>query len=389
MPTYTVNQYYLGNFTDLDPIEATDLDNANSLNENLSATNLGGGTNFGAGATFGNTELQMTSITQNDIVREGATNRLEENDYENLSNSSFQLDPDSFTYDLGGGPITSEIDNFFVWNATVLLGNGTTTNIVLSMVQLENGAIFTQTTSALDNLNIQSITFTTPFTNPSDYYGFSPNRSIDNGNIVCFAQGTRILTDKGEVAIEDISVGDMVQTMDHGLQPVRWIGSRRLDRIDLTANPKLRPIRIAAGCLDGELPRRDLVVSPQHRILIKSKIAQRMFGATEVLGAAKQFLRLDGFDIVQDAEEVTYFHMLFDQHEIVFSEGAPTESLFTGPVALQGVGAAARREILEIMPDIAEAGRNLEGARKLLSGRTARTLASRHLQSKKHLLADA
>ncbi|AUH66288.1 hemolysin [Paracoccus zhejiangensis] len=223
----------------------------------------------------------------------------------------------------------------------------------------------------------------------SDYYGTTHSRTIDAVDIVCFAAGTQILTERGEVAIEDITIGDMVQTLDHGLQQVRWIGCKRLDSIDLAANPKLKPIRIAAGCLGGALPYRDLLVSPQHRILVRSKIAQRMFGTQEVLGAAKQFLRLEGFDIVQDAEEVTYHHMLFDQHEIIFAEGAPSESLFTGPVALDSVAAEARDEILAIMPGIAEAGREIEGARMLLSGRPARKLASRHLQNRKLLLADA
>ena len=391
MPTYTTNQYYLGNFTTLDPLESSDADVNNAQNENTTATNTGGGTSFGPSSVFDNTELSLVSVQQNDTVREGATGRLEEDDYQPITTPwYYQVDPDTLTYDVGGGPVTSALDSLFSYNVTVVLGDGTSVTMDLFMIQTVNGDIFTYANTELDNLTVQSITLNYPSTgNYSDYYGAGVNASVDNGGVVCLAAGTLILTDRGEVAIEKLTAGDMIKTMDHGFQPVRWIGSRHLDRIDLAANPKLLPIRIAAGCLGENLPHRDLLVSPQHRILVRSKIAQRMFGTQEVLGAAKQFLRLDGFDIVQNAGEVTYYHLLFDQHEIIFAEGAPTESLFTGPVALESVGAEARDEILAIMPEIAEAGREIEGARMLLPGGLARRLASRHRQNRKLLLSDA
>ncbi len=387
MPTYTVNQFYLGQFAEMDTVEATNLLNANSTIENLAVANLGGGPNWAIGSVFGGDALQMTTIIQNDIVRDGVAWRLEEDDYANLGLPVFQRDADSYTYDIGAGPVTSAIDSVSAWNVEILLGDGTTVTKSISIVQLQNGAIFTNPADAFNGLRIQSFKIVSHTS--SDYYGTPNNRTITDAEIVCFAAGTQILTERGEMAIEDIAIGDMVQTLDHGLQPVRWIGCRRMDSIDLAANPKLKPIRIAAGCLGGALPHRDLLVSPQHRILVRSKIAQRMFGTQEVLGAAKQFLRLEGFDIVQDVAAVTYYHMLFDQHEIIFAEGAPSESLFTGPVALDSVGAEARDEILAIMPGIAEAGREIEGARMLLSGRPARKLASRHLQNRRLLLADA
>ncbi|WP_353143118.1 Hint domain-containing protein, partial [Paracoccus sp. (in: a-proteobacteria)] len=89
---------------------------------------------------------------------------------------------------------------------------------------------------------------------------------------MCFIAGTLILTADGEVPIEQIGVGDLVQTRDNGLQPVRWIGSQKLGAAELAAMPKLQPIRVKAGALGPDAPRQDLLVSPQHRVLVRSKI---------------------------------------------------------------------------------------------------------------------
>ena len=155
--------------------------------------------------------------------------------------------------------------------------------------------------------------------------------------IVCFARGTLIKTRDGERPIEALAVGDAVMTMDAGYQPIRWIGARRLSRAELAANPRLTPIRIRAGALGRNLPERDLVVSPQHRILVRSPVALRLFDSAEVLIPANKLLTLPGIDIAWDADGVEYFHFLFDDHQIVWSNGAPTESLFTGPEALKSV----------------------------------------------------
>jgi len=209
----------------------------------------------------------------------------------------------------------------------------------------------------------------------------------ENTAVVCFAAGTLILTDRGEVAVDEIAVGDLVCTRDNGLQPVRWIGSRKLGAAELTAAPKLRPIRIRAGALGNNIPERDLVVSPQHRVLIRSKIAQKMFGANEVLAAAKQLVLLDGIDVDEDIQEVKYFHMLFTQHEIVWSNGAETESLYTGPEALKAVGEAAVEELFSLLPELADPDFVPYPARQLLSGRKARKLGQRHLQNNRPLVA--
>ena len=217
--------------------------------------------------------------------------------------------------------------------------------------------------------------------------GVNPD-DLDRGKlyelgIPCFARGTLIATNRGELPVEQLGVDDLVVTRDHGLRPVRWIGSRVLDSVDLAAAPRLRPIRIRAGALGHGLPRLDLLLSPQHRVLVRSNIAQRMFGCAEVLVAAKQLLAIDGFDQV-DTSEVEYFHILFDQHEIVQSNGAETESLYTGAQALEAVGTAARDEILTLFPELRDTP--AEAARPLIPGARARQLAERHVRNRKDLV---
>ncbi|MFD1795833.1 Hint domain-containing protein [Paracoccus aurantiacus] len=210
----------------------------------------------------------------------------------------------------------------------------------------------------------------------------SPNQAI------CFTLGTLIETEHGALPIENLKHGARVRVRDNGFQPIRWIGRRRLDAVDLARSPKLRPILIRAGSLGAGTPTRDLTVSPQHRILVRSKIAQRMFGAAEVLVAAKQLCSMNGIDVVEDASEVTYFHILFDRHEIVFANGAEAESLFTGPEAINSVGKSARQEIFTIFPQLRwdEAGQ--EPARPVVTGRRARDLAARHMKNRRSLIVN-
>ncbi|MEM0922296.1 MAG: Hint domain-containing protein, partial [Pseudomonadota bacterium] len=161
--------------------------------------------------------------------------------------------------------------------------------------------------------------------------------------IVCFTRGTMIATPRGEVAIEDLSVGDKVLTRDNGALPVRWIGSRRLPAV---AN--LAPIMIKAGAMGND---RDLKVSPQHRMLICDWRADLMFGEPEVLVAAKDLIN---GDTVYRAEggEVEYWHILFDSHQIVTANGAPSESFHPGEQALTIMDDASRDELLAIFPEL-------------------------------------
>lgn len=201
---------------------------------------------------------------------------------------------------------------------------------------------------------------------------------IPVGDVICFAAGTMIETDRGPRAVESLEVGDLVLTRDHGLQAVRWLGCAPVSRAALDAAPHLRPIRIRAGALGAGKPAADLVVSPQHRILVSSKIAARMFGTAEVLVAAKQLSGLDGIGIDADLPSVDYYHILLDHHEIVFANGAEAETLLTGPEALKTLSPASRAEIEMLFPELAAPDYAARPAYPLARGREARKLAERH-----------
>ncbi|MBK4216318.1 Hint domain-containing protein [Paracoccus caeni] len=223
--------------------------------------------------------------------------------------------------------------------------------------------------------------------NTTNYINWTLPPDITGSEIVCFATGTLIDTEHGPIPVEDLEIGMNVRTLDRGLQPIRWLGSRRLTSAELAVNEKLRPIRIRRGVLAENVPDRDLIVSPQHRILVSSPIAQRMFGAREVLVAAKQLLVLDGVEIADDIGDVTYHHFLFDRHEIVTSNGAMTESLFPGGEALKAVGPEAREEIFAIFPEWRDNLPHFEAAREFPAAHQARKLALRHQQNGKPLFA--
>lgn len=208
-----------------------------------------------------------------------------------------------------------------------------------------------------------------------------------NTNVLCFGAEALIETGIGLVAAGDLAAGDLVRTRDAGLQPVRWVGRRVLTRADLDSAPHLRPIRIRAGALGAGTPSADLIVSPQHRVLVRSRIAQEMLGAPEVLVAAKQLLAVEGIAVAEDLEGVTYVHLLFDNHQVVWANGAETESLHPGRTALDMAGAAAREEILALFPELRDQAFVRPAARVMAPGRLARRLARCHAQNREPLVA--
>ena len=193
------------------------------------------------------------------------------------------------------------------------------------------------------------------------------NRNTDD-QPVCFSAGTMIQTPLGPRAVESLKAGDLVSTKDHGPQPLLWVGNRRM-----YAAGQYAPIRIAAGTFGTH---EDLVVSPQHRILISHWRAELMFGEHDVLVAAKHLV--DGNTVRHlDAGVITYVHIMFAKHEIVNSNGLYTESFFVGDRALSVLDAAARQEILEIFKELGNLGDDIPhlAARPIMrawEGRVAR-----------------
>lgn len=182
---------------------------------------------------------------------------------------------------------------------------------------------------------------------------------------VCFAKGTLIETPSGPCFIETLTEGDMVNTLDHGPQEIRWIGNQRVPGTGPNA-----PVHIAAGALGNIRP---LIVSQNHRMLITGPMAELMFGEAEVLVAAKHLVN-DGSIRIVPCREVRYYHFLCDQHQIVFAEGCPAESLFPGAQTLKSVDVEARDEIIRIFPQLALNDSDSTLSRYTLSGREAAAL---------------
>jgi hypothetical protein len=121
-------------------------------------------------------------------------------------------------------------------------------------------------------------------------------------------------------------------------------------------------------------------------MLVRSRIVQRMFGAPEVLVAAIRLVDTPGIYVDENVDEVEYFHLLFDEHQVIFAGGAPTESLFTGVEALRALDPNARREIFEIFPDLAKGLPTREAARLIPGARQQARLLERHRKNAKPLL---
>lgn len=170
--------------------------------------------------------------------------------------------------------------------------------------------------------------------------------------VPCFTPGTLIATPKGERKVEDLRIGERIITRDNGMQEIRWIGRRDLPGEELAAEPHLRPVLIQQGALGKGLPERDMMVSPQHRVLIANDKTALYFEEREVLVAAKHLTDMEGIDVV-DVSHTSYIHIMFDQHEVILSDGIWTESFQPGDMSLAGVDDAARDEILELFPELA------------------------------------
>lgn len=184
----------------------------------------------------------------------------------------------------------------------------------------------------------------------------------------CFAAGTLLRTAEGDRPIEMLCVGDLVETLDHGLQPVRWIGSRVID-----GSADFAPVRFEAGVIGNDRP---LMVSPQHRVILSGAMSDLLFGAPEVLVPAVHLVGRPGVTRAP-MPSVRYLHVLFDRHEIVLSDGAPTESFHPGGQLL-AADRAIRSEISVIFPDCPGLAHraDIPAARPVLSAYEARLLAA-------------
>jgi hypothetical protein len=172
------------------------------------------------------------------------------------------------------------------------------------------------------------------------------------GGVICFTPGTLLSTPQGAVPVESLREGDLVNTRDGGAQEILWIGNRRLSGAQMHAMPELRPIRIRAAALSSDRPDADLVVSPRHRILLKGRVADALFGTPEVLVAAEDLT--NDRTILRDhaLRDVTYIHLLLPRHHILWANGVESESFHPASTDLRTVDAHQFERLTRIVPGV-------------------------------------
>ncbi|QGX96859.1 Hint domain-containing protein [Roseovarius faecimaris] len=155
---------------------------------------------------------------------------------------------------------------------------------------------------------------------PPQFYVSDQNSSYTH-TVVCFEASMPISTPRGHVAAGLIRAGQSVCTLDGGHQPVLWTGHMRAKGVGAAA-----PVRFAPGTIGNS---QELIVSQQHRILVRSPLAELLFASHEVLVPAKAMLGEPGVTL-QIRHDITYVHLLLARHHILNAAGAPCESLFMG-----------------------------------------------------------
>ena len=191
------------------------------------------------------------------------------------------------------------------------------------------------------------------------------------GGVICFAAGTMIATPRGACPIEMLRPGDLIETVDSGPKPVIWTGQRRMSGARLYVMPHLRPVRIRNAALGGGRPDLDLLVSPQHRLLMRGASATALFGSPEVLVRACDLVGDSGVTIDHDVRDVTYVHIMLESHHLVLANGLESESFHPLSAALDTLDPAQRAALQTILPDVRAYG---APARRMLSGSEAAIL---------------
>ena len=173
-----------------------------------------------------------------------------------------------------------------------------------------------------------------------------------SGGVICFTPGTMIRTPTGLLPVEMLQEGDKVQTKDNGPQEILWIGTRRMTGARLFAMPKLRPVRIRPAALGRGQPDAELLVSPEHRMLLEGPEAVALFNTPEVLVAAKDMVNGSSVTVDHLLREVTYIHLLLPAHQILWANGIETESFHPANASLSTLGDDDRQRLLKQFPTL-------------------------------------
>ncbi len=207
--------------------------------------------------------------------------------------------------------------------------------------------------------------------------------------ITCFSAGTLIQCRQGQVRVEDLTVQDEVKIHSGAFKKIQWVGRSKIGAEQIKRQPKLQPIKIEAGALGRNLPTRDLWVSRQHRMMVSSSVAERVTGSQDVLVAAIKLTELPGIYIDDTCQDVEYFHIALEGHEIVYADGAPAESFYLGQCAIKTVSKEARLELYEIFPELRHENFCQEKALPFPEAKQQKKIIARHAKNNKSILQSA
>lgn len=307
-----------------------DVSEGNNLSENDSAL---------VGQTYGSAV---------DPLAYGAQKTFSPVDYSGGSSTMYDVDNalSNDTFSIDGGP-SQTLDGLGVYNATITYTDGTPSatitatvfqdtagNLYLAPETSQNADYFAMIAAPIESLTLDSRV------NISSGRLLADRASTD---FVCYASGTRILTDNGEVRVDRIRPGDNVLSLDHGPVEVRWVrtSTQPLD----TVREDQRPVLICAGSLGPRTPARNLVVSPQHRVLVGGQEQLCDVFADQVFVPAKALTVLPRIRFMRGKCQQIWVHFACDRHEVVRANGCWSESLLLGQMAMN---AMSRSELAEL-----------------------------------------
>ncbi|MBU2981293.1 choice-of-anchor L domain-containing protein [Lentibacter algarum] len=204
----------------------------------------------------------------------------------------------------------------------------------------------------------------------TDEDGNTDTAFVTVDTVPCFTAGTMIRTMYGDMPVEDLRVGDRVITRDDGTQVLRWVGKKTV-----AAMGDFAPVLIRAGTFGAH---GDLSVSPQHRVLVRGPMAELNADGSELLASAQMLAEAGLAEVVESDRDVTYYHLLFDRHQLLWANGLEAESYFPSDSTLDAFSEKAREEIYVLFPELRNHGETAYGG---VARRVARWFETRSMAS--------
>jgi len=339
-------------------LDAEDADAVNlTAGDNVTFGRLEGSTTGPSDFTFGN----GFTTTQNIAIR-GGDNSLVFGDDATIADINSGNLADTITF---GARATIDSIQSEDGNDTITIGDDS----IVQSIRTEDGD---DTVTLGDNVQIGEIdggrdndTFISQDPDQGDV-------NFENTQVVCYAPDTMIETALGPRQADELRPGDMVLTLDDGYCPITWVRAddRSLDGV----SDDERPILIAAHALGAGLPKRDLIVSPQHRIFVGGHGQLEQHFPQEALVPAKALTGLPGIRAMRGKRSITWVHFALQRHHVVRANSVLSESLYLGRMVLNGLRAQDRARLEQIYAPMSPERAALNGppARPFVSVQAAR-----------------